>query len=115
MTKPNLPPLPQSRTIDPAVAVRYRDGVLEDARVLDALFRRQFAESYGHRYSRDDIASFFAHRTAKRWEGTLSDPGHRVRVATADGTVVGYVKLGPMSLPYDVGRGLRWSFTSSMC
>lgn len=88
---------------NPAAPLAYRDAVLGDAAALDALFRRQFVDSYSHRYGPADIAAFFAHRTVQQWRETLSDPGYRVHVATAADRLVGYVKLGPMSLPFDTG------------
>jgi diamine N-acetyltransferase len=83
--------------------VSYRVAQPADAEALDALFRGQFRDSYSHRYGESDMALFFAARGVDGWRRDLIDPACAVRVAVAGQAIVGYAKLGPMSLPHDVG------------
>jgi ribosomal protein S18 acetylase RimI-like enzyme len=77
----------------------YRNAVPADAGALDALFDESFTETFGHLYAAEDLALFLSGFSREDWARELADPGFAFRVAEADGTLAGYAKLGPVSLP----------------
>ncbi len=67
---------------------------------LNAMAQRCFVDTFGHLYREADLNSFLA--SAYGSGGLLkdlADPRFDWRVATSDGEVVGYVKVGPLGLP----------------
>jgi ribosomal protein S18 acetylase RimI-like enzyme len=84
-------------------AVSCRDAGVADAASLGDLCRRTFVETFGPLYRREDLDSFLARLNDEAWRGELGDPAISVRIAEAEGTPVGYAKVGPLSLPADPG------------
>lgn len=79
--------------------IAFRDGLPADADMICALARRTFSETFGHLYDPSDLAAFLAGHTPEQWRAELSDPAFAIRLAERGGEAVGYVKLGPPSLP----------------
>ncbi len=77
----------------------YRDATPADADAIDQLFRRSFADTFGHLYAAHDLAAFFARCTPEAWRAELATPSIAFRLAERDGELVGYAKLGPITLP----------------
>lgn len=79
--------------------ITTRDATAADLPAIDRVFRRSFCDTFAHLYRPDDLASFLAQFTPEAWAEEYHDPGYRFRVAEADGVVVAFVKLGPVTLP----------------
>lgn len=82
----------------------WRDATSADAERLAVLGRRSFIETFGHLYSRENLAAFLANHSPERWLAQLSDPAFCVRIGEADGAAMAYAKLGPPSLPFHTQR-----------
>ena len=79
----------------------YRNAKAADLPAIDAVFRQSFCDTFAHLYEPDDLASFLAKFTSEAWAHEFNDPGYSFRIAEADGQVVGFVKVGPSTLPID--------------
>ena len=84
--------------------IRYRDAAISDAALIADLFARSFCETFAHLYQPEDLAAFLAGVTAAAFEVELSDPSFEIHIAEADGTAVGFAKLGSPSLPVETPR-----------
>ncbi|HEX5184837.1 MAG TPA: GNAT family N-acetyltransferase [Allosphingosinicella sp.] len=81
--------------------INYRDATAADAALLADLSGRTFIETFGHLYRQEDLEAFLARLDEAGWRDSLEDPDYQVRLAEADGTPVGYAKLGPLDLPVE--------------
>jgi ribosomal protein S18 acetylase RimI-like enzyme len=84
--------------------IDYRDAVPGDGPAITDLARIVWVATFGHSASPDDVAlyleqSFGAGGTLLR---DLADPRFRFRLATDDGRVVGYAKVGPPFFTHEV-------------
>lgn len=79
--------------------IGYRDATPADAAAIDALYRGSFISTFGHLYRAADLAAFLARFTPEAWAAELSDPALAFRLAEQGGALVGYAKLGPVTLP----------------
>jgi ribosomal protein S18 acetylase RimI-like enzyme len=77
--------------------ITYRDATPADIPAIDALFRRSFADTFGHLYAPADLAAFFGQFTPEAWAEEFTQL--RFRVAERKGRLVGYAKLGAVALP----------------
>ncbi|HXH15290.1 MAG TPA: GNAT family N-acetyltransferase [Sphingomonas sp.] len=69
--------------------------------------KRSFTETFGTLYRPEDLATFLDQAFgAAGLPAQLSDPTYKIRVATADGRIVGFAKTGPVAFPGD------WSATA---
>jgi len=78
----------------------FRPSAAEHGAALNAMARDCFVESFGHLYEPKDLASYV--RATYGPDGLLqelTDPDYAFRVASEQGRIVGYVKLGPLGLP----------------
>jgi ribosomal protein S18 acetylase RimI-like enzyme len=82
----------------------YRDARPDDAAALADLHRASFVETFGHLYRPEDLEAFLARLSEEGFRGELLDGKHRVRFAEAEGRPVGFVKLGPVTLPVQTER-----------
>jgi ribosomal protein S18 acetylase RimI-like enzyme len=82
--------------------IAYRDAVPADGPELATMAKRCFTETFGTLYRASDLAVFL--------EGTfgdeglpsqLGDPAYAVRLATENGRIIGFAKLGPVAFPGD--------------
>lgn len=83
------------------MSVTYRTAGPRDAAALSDLGERTFVATFGHLYQPEDLAVFLQSHATEAWERELRDPAFAVRVAEADGAMVGYAKLGPPHLPFE--------------
>jgi diamine N-acetyltransferase len=81
--------------------IAYRDGTLEDAPAIDALFRQGFIETFAHLYDPVDLAAFFARFTQEAWREEIADPDYAFRLAEADGLLAGFAKISSVTLPVE--------------
>jgi ribosomal protein S18 acetylase RimI-like enzyme len=84
--------------------IAYRDITEADAAALADLHRRSFVETFGHLYRPEDLEAFLLQLSEEGFRGELLDGQHQVRFAEADGEPVGFVKLGPITLPVEPER-----------
>lgn len=82
-------------------AMTYRDAGPHDADALAALFRDSFTDTFGHLYRPEDLATFLSGFGEARWAAELADPAFAIRLAEKGRKPVGYLKLGPRSLPVE--------------
>jgi ribosomal protein S18 acetylase RimI-like enzyme len=81
----------------------YRDATAADAALMARLGPRAFTETFGHLYTPGNLAAFLVNHSEANWRGELDDPSFSVRLAEAGGEAIGFAKLGPPSLPFEVG------------
>jgi ribosomal protein S18 acetylase RimI-like enzyme len=79
----------------------FRDATDADLPAIDRVFRRSFCDTFAHLYQAEDLDEFLAQFTPEAWNEEFSDPGYRFRVAEVDGDIVGFLKLGPSTLPIE--------------
>lgn len=82
--------------------IDYRDALPADGAELAQVARRCFTETFGNLYRQEDLATFLdAAFGATGLPSQLSDPAYAVRLATQDGAIVGFCKIGPVVFPGD--------------
>lgn len=80
----------------------YRDATADDAPLMARLGPETFTETFGHLYTPENLAAFLLNHSVENWTAELTDPRFTVRIAEQDGEAVGFAKLGPPSLPFEV-------------
>ncbi len=83
------------------MSIGYRDGTLADLGAIDRIFRTSFCDTFAHLYADEDLQSFLGKFTPTAWAQEMADPAYAFRLAEDDGRAVGYVKLGPLTLPVE--------------
>ena len=83
--------------------VTFRDATPADAALMAALGPRTFAETFGHLYTSENLAAFLVTHSEANWLTELGDARYAVRIVEHDGEAIGFAKLGPPSLPFEVG------------
>lgn len=81
-----------------------RDATPADAAALATLGADSFTQTFGHLYAPADLALFLDNHTVAAWSAELGNPAFAVRVAEADGAMIGFAKLGPPQLPFTPDR-----------
>lgn len=81
------------------MTVSYRTPTSGDVAAIDGVFRASFCDTFAHLYRPQDLAAFLAKFTPTAWRDEITDLRYAFRIAEDEGEVVGYVKLGPSSLP----------------
>lgn len=84
--------------------ITYRKAIAADAGLLAPLAQRIFTETFGHMYRREDLDAYIADQTPGRWRRDIADPTFAIRLCMADGKPIGFVKLGPPTLPNAIRR-----------
>jgi ribosomal protein S18 acetylase RimI-like enzyme len=79
----------------------FRDATAADLPAIDRVFRQSFCDTFAHLYRAGDLEDFLAKFTPEAWKEEFTDPRYRFRVAEVDGEIVGFVKLGPSTLPIE--------------
>ena len=80
--------------------IEYRDARPEDGPALAKMATDSFVETFGHLYRQEDLDSFL--NTAfgsDALPAQIGDPAYRIRVATEEGAIAGFCKMGPCGLP----------------
>jgi GNAT superfamily N-acetyltransferase len=85
--------------------ITYRTATADDAAQLAQLGADSFRKTFGHLYAPADLALFLENHTPAAWETELGDPAFSVRIAEAEGAMIGYAKLGPPQLPFTPAAG----------
>jgi GNAT superfamily N-acetyltransferase len=85
------------------MTISYRDATLDDVSAIDAIFRTSFCDTFAHLYSDDDLQAFLGKFTSDAWGEEMANSEYAFRIAEEDGRAVGYVKLGPLTLPVEAG------------
>jgi ribosomal protein S18 acetylase RimI-like enzyme len=80
----------------------YRNATAEDAPLMARLGPETFTETFGHLYTPENLAAFVLNHSVENWQSELTDPRFIVRIAEQDGEAVGFAKVGPVSLPFEV-------------
>jgi len=82
--------------------IAYRDAVPADGPELARMAKRCFTETFGTLYRASDLAAFLESTFGDEGlPSQLADPAYTVRLATDDGRIIGFVKLGPVAFPGD--------------
>ncbi|QDZ08452.1 GNAT family N-acetyltransferase [Sphingomonas panacisoli] len=80
--------------------IDYRDAKPADGPELAQVARRCFTETFGNLYRQEDLATFLdAAFGTTGLPSHVSDPAYTVRVATDDGAIIGFCKVGPVVFP----------------
>ncbi|HEV7660048.1 MAG TPA: GNAT family N-acetyltransferase [Allosphingosinicella sp.] len=88
------------------MSIVYRDAVPADGPALAATGRRVFAETFGAAFDPADMALHLDRKFGPEGlPAELGDPAIRIRLAEAEGGIIAYVKLAPMTLPVDHPAG----------
>jgi len=78
----------------------YRTALPADGPELAAMAKRCFTETFGTLYRASDLAAFLESTFGDEGlPSQLSDPAYAVRLATEDGRIIGFAKLGPVAFP----------------
>ena len=83
------------------MSVAYRNGEIDDAAAIAALFAQSFVDTFGHLYPPEDLAEFLSGVTPEAFAAELRDERFAFRVAEEEGRLAGFAKLGPPDLPVD--------------
>lgn len=83
-------------------AITYRNATAADAGLMARIGPESFTETFGHLYTPENLAAFLVNHSEANWCGELADPRFAVRIAEEDGAAIGFAKLGPPSLPFEV-------------
>jgi ribosomal protein S18 acetylase RimI-like enzyme len=76
------------------MSVRLRPARPEDIPALATLATDAFVAAFGHLYRPEDLNAFLAeHRAAEVYSEHLADPGTRIQLGEADGTLSGYALI----------------------
>lgn len=81
--------------------IAYRGATTADAAAIDAMFRQCFTETFAPLYDPADLDAFFAGFSKAGWREELDDDAFAFCLAEDGGTLAGYAKLGPVSLPVE--------------
>lgn len=84
------------------MTITYRDATPADAALMADIGTRSFTETFGHLYTPENLAAFLVNHSEANWHGELTDPRYAVRLAFEGGNAVGFAKVGPPSLPFEV-------------
>ena len=86
------------------MSISYRDAGPADAAALTDIFARSFTETFGHLYAAEDLACFLGQLDEAGWREEIGDPDIRIRLAEAEGRIVGFAKVSSLTLPVETGR-----------
>jgi ribosomal protein S18 acetylase RimI-like enzyme len=82
--------------------IAYRDAVPADGPALARMAARCFTETFGTLYRASDLTAFLEEAFGNEGlPSQIGDPNFTIRLATEDGAIVGFVKLGPIAFPGD--------------
>lgn len=80
----------------------YRDATPADLPAIDALFRASFTATFGHLYTPENLAAFFAGFTPEAWAEEFAQPDLRFRIAEDEQGLAGFAKTSALTLPATV-------------
>lgn len=80
--------------------IEYRDARPEDGPALARMAADSFIETFGHLYRQQDLDAFLTGPSGPSGlPAQIGDPAYRIRVATDDGVIAGFCKVGASTLP----------------
>ena len=80
----------------------YRDATAADGAELARMAARCFTETFGSLYRASDLSAFLDQMFGQSGlPSQIDDPAYKVRIATEDDAIIGFVKLGPIAFPGD--------------
>ena len=79
----------------------HRDATPADLPAVDRIFRISFCDTFAHLYGQEDLDAFLGKFTAGAWREEYEDARYAFRIAEEAGEAVGYLKLGPLSVPVE--------------
>ena len=82
--------------------ITYRNATPADAPLMSRLGPETFSETFGHLYTPENLAAFLKNHSVENWTAELTDPRFTVRLVEQDGEAVGFAKVGPPGLPFEV-------------
>lgn len=82
----------------------FRPATSSDVPAIAALFERSFVHTFGHLYRDEDLQSFLADCTVESWQEEYDDSRYAFYVAEAGSKLVGFVKIGPSTLPVETSQ-----------
>ncbi|MGZ2412012.1 diamine N-acetyltransferase [Sphingomonas sp. F9_3S_D5_B_2] len=85
------------------MSISYRTATLADVPAIDRIFRASFCDTFGHLYRAEDLTAFLGQFTPEAWAEEMTGEGYVFRIAEDDAAPVGFVKLGPSTLPVERG------------
>jgi GNAT superfamily N-acetyltransferase len=80
----------------------YRNATVADAPLLARIGADSFAETFGHLYTPENLAAFLKNHSIENWTAELADPRFTIRLVEQEGEAVGFAKVGPPGLPFEV-------------
>ncbi len=81
--------------------VGLRSAEANDAEMLSALGRTTFTETFGYRYSAEDLGTFLiTEHTPEKYAAWATDDRYGLWIAEQGGEVLGYALAGPCALPH---------------
>lgn len=82
-------------------SITIRTATAADAATLTELGRATFADTFGHLYPPEDLASYQTEaHTPERYAAWALDPAYGLWIAESDGRAIGYALAGPCHLPH---------------
>ncbi|WP_414902161.1 N-acetyltransferase family protein [Sphingomonas flavalba] len=82
------------------MTVTYRAATPADYEPLADMARQSWVETFGYLYNEADLNAFIGPVFGPDGLGReLSDPAFQIRLAEADGRIVGFAKIGPVTMP----------------
>jgi diamine N-acetyltransferase len=81
--------------------MNLRPAAVADAPAITDLYTRAFTATFGHLYSAEDLTAFLAGKTVALFAAELADPAFAAVVAENGPRLLGFLKLGPPTLPGD--------------
>ncbi len=79
--------------------VQFRPATARDAETLAALARETFVDTFGHLYREEDLNAHLAEKCSVEYFRDALDAGDEITIAEEKGEVIGYSKVGRLSLP----------------
>lgn len=81
----------------------YRDAVVQDAAALADFSRAEWLATWGHMpYPPEDLRGYLTENFGEAIQrAEIVDPAMRYRLAFEDGRIVGYCRMGALTLPVD--------------
>lgn len=83
------------------MSTTFRDACASDLPAIDCIFRTSFCDTFAHLYRAEDLDAFLAKFTPEAWRDEFDDRAYAFRIAQVDGQAVGFVKLGPLTVPVE--------------
>lgn len=88
--------------------ISYRDATPADGALLGGIARATFLETFGHLYSREDLAIFLQQGSDAAYAAELAEPELDARFAMLGEVPIGFTKISPLKLPAPTNGRKPW-------